>query len=77
MVAVVNLSQGDLFSWYVDQDTTYFANVFWKFKNIIANTSKVFFHEWRHDMNIRAVTLSMRVGGVMVVMHCCPNQVGE
>jgi hypothetical protein len=70
MVAAIKLCQADLFSWYVDPDTSYTANVFRKFKDILADTSDVFVHEWRHDMNLECETLSMHLGGVTVMMHC-------
>ena len=69
MVAVVKLCQADLYSWYVDSDTAYSANVFHKFRDISNDTSEVFSHEWKDDMNLGAETLSMRVGGVTVLMQ--------
>jgi hypothetical protein len=73
MVAAVKLCQADLYSWYVDSDTAYSADVFRKFKDICNDTSEVFSHEWKDDMNMGAETLSMRVGGVTVVMQWRPN----
>jgi hypothetical protein len=70
MVAAVKLCQADLYSWYVDSENAYAADVFRRFKDICNDTSEVFTHEWRDDMNMGAQTLSMRVGGVTVVMHC-------
>jgi hypothetical protein len=67
MVAAVKLCQGDLFSWYVDPDTAYSSDAFRKFKDIIADSSDVFSHEWYHDMNVGGETLSLRVGRVTVV----------
>jgi hypothetical protein len=69
MVAAIKLCQADLFSWYVDPDTSYIADVFPKFKDILADTSDVFVHEWCHDMNLECETLSMCLGGVTVMMH--------
>jgi hypothetical protein len=77
MVAAVKLCQGDLFSWYVDPDTAYSSDVFRKFKDIIADSSDVLSHEWRHDMNVGGETLSLRMGGITVVMHCHLNLRGE
>jgi hypothetical protein len=73
MVAAVKLCQADLYSWYVDSDTAYSADVFHKFKDICNDTSEVFSHKWKDDMNMGAETLSMRVGGVTVVMQWRPN----
>ena len=68
IVATVKLCQADLYSWYVDSDTTYSTDVFRKFRDISNDTSEVFSHEWKVDMNLGAETLSMRVGGVTVLM---------
>jgi hypothetical protein len=73
MVTAVKLCQADLYSWYVDSDTTYSADVFCKFKDISNDTSEVFSHEWKDDMNLGAQTLSMRVGGMTVLMQWRPN----
>jgi hypothetical protein len=73
MVVVVKLCQADLYSSYVDSENAYAADVFRKFKDIYNDTSEVFTHEWRDDMNMGAQTLSMRVGGVTVAMHCRPH----
>jgi hypothetical protein len=48
----------------------YYVDVFQRFRDITNDTSEVFSHEWRDDMNMGAETLSMRVGGITMVMHC-------
>jgi hypothetical protein len=77
MVAAIKLCQADLFTWYVDPDTSYTADVFRKFKDILADTSDVFVHEWRHDMNLEYETLSMHLGGVTVMMQCRTSVPGK
>jgi hypothetical protein len=62
MVATIKLCQADFFSWYIDLDTVYSANVFRKFKDVLAYTSDVFVYEWLHDMNLERDTLSMCLG---------------
>jgi hypothetical protein len=43
----------------------------------MADTSDVFVHEWHHDMNLECDTLSMHLGGITVMMHCCTSVPGE
>ena len=73
MVVAVKLCQADFYLWYIDSDTTYSADVFCKFRDISNDTSEVFSHEWKDDMNLGFEMLSMQVEGMMVLMQWRPN----